>query len=442
VGSTSGTVTVSAAGGQTCQPYSYLWSTGATTTTISGLTAGAYIVTVTDNMGCTVIDTFTIAQGTVAFVNRGADVTTCPGVPHSFSTTGQFSTYQWSNGSTSFSILVAAPGTYSLTATTQDGCVDADTVVLANYVVDNDIITASGATTICAGTTVTLTGDAGLNGYSWNTGATTQAITVGTAGTYILNANDTHNCSAHDTVVVTLLPWNEPLPVVTPNPVAICPGGSATLDVGNFYTGYAWSNGATTQTITVTTAGNFTVTVTNSSGCTEVSAPAVVTLGSNPTPTLVFNLGILSTTQPYGSYQWVLNGNPIPGATSSTYTPGIPGIYTVIVTNQDGCSGESNEILYDPTAIGDLVEDLEGLVLYPNPSRDVVNLRALSPIDWPLQVEIWDMFGHKVRSYDMAHLMDLASFDLSDLAAAPYTMKITTYRHNKTQQATIRFVLQ
>ena len=87
-------------------------------------------------------------------------------------------------------------------------------------------------------------------------------------------------------------------------------------------------------------------------------------------------------------------------------------------------------------------EELTGLVLYPNPSRDVVNLRAMSPIDWPLEIEVWDMFGQKLRSYNMAHLVDAASFDLSDMASGPYMMKITAHRHNKTQQSVIRFVLQ
>jgi hypothetical protein len=66
----------------------------------------------------------------------------------------------------------------------------------------------------------------------------------------------------------------------------------------------------------------------------------------------------------------------------------------------------------------------------------------LSPIDWPMTVEIWDMFGKKLHVYEMAHLMDVASFDLSDIAAGPYLMKITSFQRNKTQQAVIRFVIE
>jgi hypothetical protein len=66
----------------------------------------------------------------------------------------------------------------------------------------------------------------------------------------------------------------------------------------------------------------------------------------------------------------------------------------------------------------------------------------LSPIDWPIDIEIWDVVGQKVKVYNMAHLMDVAAFDLNDLAAGPYLMKVTTYRRNKTHQAVIRFVLQ
>jgi hypothetical protein len=111
-----------------------------------------------------------------------------------------------------------------------------------------------------------------------------------------------------------------------------------------------------------------------------------------------------------------------------------------MVTDSNGCSSTSEAIYLNTVGVADAVNDLHGLVLYPNPSLGIVNLRTLDPIDWPLQVEVWDMFGQKVRTYDMAHLMDVVTFDLNDLAAAPYLIKITTFKHNKTEQAVIRFV--
>ncbi|HEX2899641.1 MAG TPA: HYR domain-containing protein, partial [Bacteroidia bacterium] len=443
-GSNAGSLTVSASGGQTCAAYSYLWSNGATTATVTGLGAGSYTVTVTDASGCTSTATHTIQTGAAAVLNLGPDVSTCPGVPVTLQAGNTFNTYAWSTGGTTSSITVSTPGTYSLTVTSVDGCSDADTLQVNQFVVDNNIITANGSLSLCPGDTVELQGDAGLSSYLWSTGATTQSIFVsGAGGAITLSATDANGCSVSDTVTVDFHPFTEPTPVITPGPsVVLCDGESRTLDVGNFYATYLWSTGATTQTISVTTAGTYQVTVANAFGCTEVSAPVTVTTAPAPTPVVVNNSGVLSTTQSYSTYQWLLNGNQLPGVTTPTYTPALVGWYSVSVTDANGCVGTSDSLLYDPIGVADGVEALNGLQLYPNPSMGTVNLRALSPIDWPMTVEIWDMFGKKLHVYEMAHLMDVASFDLSDIAAGPYLMKITSFQRNKTQQAVIRFVIE
>ena len=165
-------------------------------------------------------------------------------------------------------------------------------------------------------------------------------------------------------------------------------------------------------------------------------------MASSPNPTIVLNSGILTTTQPYAGYQWFVNGFQLPGANSQSFPVSVAGWYHVGVVDFTGCYGLSDSIYFSPVGVGETFEDLTGLTLYPNPSMGIVNLRTLSPIDWPIEIEIWDVVGQKVKSYNMAHLMDVAAFDLNDLAAAPYLMKITTFRQNKTHQAVIRFVIQ
>ena len=93
-----------------------------------------------------------------------------------------------------------------------------------------------------------------------------------------------------------------------------CAPGTVSLDanVGGSGDTYLWSTGATTQSITVTQAGTYGVTVTNAAGCTMASAMVVVTVASAPTPVLTQNNGVFGTTQSYASYQWMLNGNQLP----------------------------------------------------------------------------------------------------------------------------------
>jgi hypothetical protein len=144
------------------------------------------------------------------------------------------------------------------------------------------IITPGGPTTFCTGGSVTLTSSS-ATGNLWSTSETTQAITATTAGTYTVTVTSggcTSAPSAGITVTVNPIP---PAPTITPGgPTTFCTGGSVTL-TSSSATGNFWSTLETTQSITVTTAGAYTVTVT-SAGCT--SAPsAAVTVTLEPLPT-------------------------------------------------------------------------------------------------------------------------------------------------------------
>jgi hypothetical protein len=436
-GDSVGALMVMASGGQDCAPYSYTWSNGATTSSISGLPAGTYTVTVTDSIGCSIVDTAVLQLGINPVLELGPDTTTCPGISVLFEAPPIFNAYQWNTGSNNSVITMTTPGMYICTVWTVDGCTDTDTVNLLEYVVDYNIITAIGSLNICDGDTVTLEGDAGLIGYDWSTGDTTQSIVVaGFGGDISLSATDANGCATADTVTVNYVPFTDPQPVITPGPTApLCDGGSTQLDVQSGYFAYAWSNGLTTQSITVTTPGVYQVTVSNGFGCTNVSDPVTVYNVPLPNPTVQYISGVLSTTSSYISYQWLLGGSAIPGAINPTHTPIVAGWYSVSVTDSNGCTGTGDAIYVNPVGVAEELEGLEGLVLYPNPSMGLVNLRTLNPIDWPIQVEVWDMF-------DMAHLMDVMVFDLSDIAAGPYLMKITTFRRNTTQQAVIRLVIE
>lgn len=189
----------------------------------------------------------------------------------------------------------------------------------------------------------------------------------------------------------------------------------------------------------MTTPGVYQATVSNGFGCTRSSGATTVVLGQLPTPTVTVGASNLSTSS-YAGYQWLLAGNPILGAITISYEPIVAGWFSVTVTDSNGCTGTSDSVYYNPVGVIDQVADIQGLSIYPNPSRGILNLSTLHPIDWPMTVEVWDMFGQKVKSYDMAHLMDVVAFDLQDLSSAPYLLKITTYHRNTSQQAVFRFV--
>lgn len=152
---------------------------------------------------------------------------------------------------------------------------DQQLIVTQSCVASPATITPSGPTSFCDGDTLTLTASNGAS-WLWSTGETTQAILVATSGDYTVRVTDGSGCSATSsptTVTVTTF-----TPTITAGgATTFYQGGSVTL-TATAGASYLWSTGATTQSILVTTTGDYTVTVTDGSGCTGTSAPTTVTV--------------------------------------------------------------------------------------------------------------------------------------------------------------------
>ena len=239
----------------------------------------------------------------------------------------------WSTGATTMAINVSTPGTYSMIATNESGCMYFDTIQVT-LLQTNPVVNLGPNQTICASSPSIL--DAGNTGstYLWSTGATTQTIAAANAGSYSVRVNTPTGCTLYDTVTIANLP------AVTVSLGAnkeVCPGTTTTLDAGNAGLTYLWSTGATTQTITAGT-GTYTVAVTNASGCvgidtivvTNKTAP-VVSLGADQnictSDTITLDAGNAGAT-----YLWST------GATTQTIRVSLANTYTVAVTNVAGCT--------------------------------------------------------------------------------------------------------
>ena len=202
--------------------------------------------------------------------------------------------------------------------------------------------TISGSTQICPGGSVTLTASSGA-AYLWNTGATTQSITVSTPGNYSVIVD---NCSSSAATVSY-----KPVPVITASGYTnLCPGQSIVLSATTG-SSYLWSTGETTKDITVSAAGNYTVAVTDADGCTQSSAATTVTVqalatpGTSKTGTVILNpcFGgeFLSVTgYPNGqgyTFAWYKTGLVNPVSTAYNIFITSPGDYYVVVS-RSGCS--------------------------------------------------------------------------------------------------------
>jgi hypothetical protein len=331
---------------------SYLWSNGATTAGIVANTSGNYTVTVYNANGCSVTSTpttVTVNNPSVANISTSGSTTFCQGGSVVLTATPA-SSYLWNTGATTQTITASTSGNYSVTLTNASGCTSTSpvTVVTANSI-PTATITAAGPLSFCQGGSVTLTASPATN-YSWSNGATTSSITVSTAGAYTVLVANNSGCSttsAATTVVVNALPAAT---ITAGGSLSLCAGSSVNLTSSTGST-YLWSNGATTQTIAASVAGNYTVQVTNASGCSSTSAVSSVQVNTLPTPSVTTigstticqgsTVTLTTSNGPGLSYQWINNGTNIPGATAASFVANTAGNYTVQVTNAAGCSGTS-----------------------------------------------------------------------------------------------------
>ena len=162
-----------------------------------------------------------------------------------------------------------------------------DFYITSMHGLNTPVISASPNLNIFTGQTATLSTNSATS-YTWSTGATTATISAG-AGTYRVTTNDGISASATSCPVTVV---SQPLPTITASgPTSFCAGGSVILTASSGGSSYLWSNGATTQAITASASGSYTVTVTYPNGSSATTAATTVT--ANPYPVLT---GITGTT--------------------------------------------------------------------------------------------------------------------------------------------------
>ncbi|MBI4647413.1 MAG: gliding motility-associated C-terminal domain-containing protein [Bacteroidia bacterium] len=281
----SGTINLTVTGGTPM--YHYLWNTGHTTQDLNAVTAGQYIVFITDANNCTLTDTVIITEppqlmasisGTNILCygeNTGAaNLTASGGVPPYI--------YIWSTGQTTEDISNLTYGFYSVVITDANNCTASASVYLtqplqplSGSVIPHDVLCKYGNTgSIDAGVT------GGMPGYDyvWSNGSTGQDVANLFAGVYSVTISDYNSCTIVFSVTI-----NEPVQALTgiiAGTDIICHGeysGSINLMVsgGTPAYSYLWSNGSHFEDLNQLPAGNYQVTITDANQCT-VTGSAII----------------------------------------------------------------------------------------------------------------------------------------------------------------------
>ncbi|MCC7302620.1 MAG: PKD domain-containing protein [Bacteroidia bacterium] len=307
----------------------YLWNTSATTQTINATATGIYSVIVTDGNGCSNTDVINLTVFPAPSLSLGPDFSQCGGSAL-LTASGNWASYLWSTSATTQSISVSTGGSYLCTVTDLNGCTTTDTINVTIYTPPT--VTLGSNQTQCGGTVLLDAGNPGAS-YLWNNNATTQQITVSSSAIYSVVVTDMNGCTASASVTITI----HPIPAVALGPDISQCGGTILLDAGNPGSGYQWSNAATTQQISVTASGSYSVVVTNVFGCSNsdtinitIFTPPAVTLGNDTT--LCGDSLLLDAGNPGSSYVWSNS------ASTQQIFVSVSGTYSVIVTDVNGCS--------------------------------------------------------------------------------------------------------
>ncbi len=294
----SGTVTLNATGGAIgTQVYRWYADASSTTVLFTGPAFTTPTINTTTDFFVSVFDPATLCESnrvavTATIISTSppqlniTSATICAGNSIKISAPTGFTTYQWSNGETTREIIVETTGNYTVVA--GDGTCESQPSLPASILVSprptKPVVSQSGTTSLCDGSTVTLSAPSGFT-YVWSDGSTLQDIVVNASGNYSVVVTDGSGCTSEPSDAVTVTANTTPAkPIVDVfGSTALCGTNTVGLLAPSGFAIYQWSGGQTTQGFNVSAAGTFSVIVGNASNCLSIASD-VITVTSTGQP--------------------------------------------------------------------------------------------------------------------------------------------------------------
>ena len=346
--------------------------------------SGMVYVTVTSLDGCiNQSETLDISTNMLPMpmITPNGDQEICEGETIVLEVVGTYPSIQWflngneMSGANNGSITVSNSGSYSVFVDDQAGCSGTSDPVTITVLPLADVEILEENQNVCEGESVTFSATTGYDNYNWflNGNAingNSSSISVDTEGAYTVEATMDGYCPViSDPVNLAVNPNPSPLTQVSNNASSeICAGESVGVNVlGNYYT-MQWYNqngpiqGAIGGAYQVSQSGSYYMVVTTFAGCTGQSDPIDITVNPNPVAEITATdvelcqgeESTITTNETFDSYQWYFNGSAI--QQTQSITVGNSGTYYVTVTDENGCTDNSNpiEITVNPLPTGEL----------------------------------------------------------------------------------------
>lgn len=416
-------------------PYTYLWSNNSTDSLITNLVPGFYSVTVRDAHMCAVIASVEIDSfgcSLTGFVLNNSCFQSCDGSIEvtPVNGTGPF-TYQWSNGVTSAAINGLCAGVFGVTVVDATGC-----VATGSFSVEEpaELLANAGSTDESApgandgSAWATPTGGTAPYTYEWSNGSTDSLITNLFPWVYTVIITDAHACTDTQSVIINTYPcmgvlvWN----TFDLTCYESCDGEAGVGIIGGVGPiTFEWNTGDTTSSITNLCAGTYDVTITDEGqSCVRTQSFEIVqpdSIAIVVDQVINYNnltAGIITITVTGGTPTYQFNWTGPNGYTSTEEDlSGLsPGLYTLIVTDGNGCVVSNAPVEILDETVGTKTLTTLDVSVFPNPAKDEVYIA----------IEDITGFSVRMRSFDgrlMKTWSEEKSLDVSSLPAGVYLLE-------------------
>ncbi|WP_353722421.1 T9SS type A sorting domain-containing protein [Dyadobacter sp. 676] len=442
--------TIFCEGGNVTMTSSYdsgnIWSTSATTKTISVTTTGTFSLTQRDANGCE-----SKSDEVAVKVNPLPATPTITALrPTTFCDrdytrlrSSEAYSYQWSNGSTEREIEIRTSGNFTISAKDANGCVSPVSPVVqvvSNPLPPTPVITADGPTTFCADLSVNLT-STNAAGFLWSNGASTQTLKVTVAGTYSVQTINEFQCySDPSNQISTQTLALPPSPTVTARAATtFCDGDTIYLKASNGNE-FFWNNGLEGDSIGVFKTGNYAARIMDDQGCySPYSAAVSIDVKPSPTAPIIRKVGVYTLLAEnnlnsgdhvwkYNDVELTENSAILKAVRAGNYVVNNTIVYSPTLT----CASEFSEpfTFYPDT-------ENPGFVAYPNPNTtERVAVETLADVV-NADVQIIDSRGVVHRTFRVAKFDSRQYFNLTGLSSGIYIIRITSASLNASQKLVI-----
>lgn len=428
-GDSTGSIAVTGSGGN--NSLNYTWSDGGVGSMRQNLSAGVYTITIDDGFAtCTFDTTFTVDQPQQLQTSVDSIIAiNCYGDSGSVftHTTGGVEpyTFNWSNSSASQDLIDVVSGSYTLSITDSNACASTFSIELPEP--DSLLINPTLVNLVCenepqGSISLAVTGGTAPYEFQWSTGSTDSVISSLMATTYAVTITDSNDCNAERSYSLS---FDIGAPVIDlGNDTALCANDSIVLNAAIESGSYDWSNGSVDSMIIGFPGLTYSVTVSNTEGCSSTDS---ITLSSLNLPIFdlgndtmicgaILDLGIdLQGPENMQTYLWSTGGQ------QSTETVFSFGVYSLTVTDSNTC-WYTDSIALEPDTCTGLPDKLSSLdiLVFPNPTSDKLYVRYPHNTE-PAELRLITFDGKLIEK---SSLLDQQVLDMSLLPTGVYFLEV------------------